>query len=302
MRLIGFGDLYCEYYFRSDLLKGVMCGNISAHILANLSSTYETKFIGIVGNDDAASLVVSSLNKLNVDTKDIKQINKKNKKLFIHEDLYTEICPCCNRMMTYVDNELKSIQVINNINEDDVLIIDAITEESIEVLTKTTNKAFLCLNHLDDLRYMSLDEIIELMKERFKIIYLNDGVYSYIKSKFTIDSTDLYELLKPDILIISRNKRGADIIFNNEFEKKEIENPVDVVNNSGTSAAYFSEFVKAYLTNETIDQRMISLAHMKASLQMSRVASHVGPVPHILPIIKINKYKNCICEEFTYNL
>mgnify|MGYP003293129375 CR=1 FL=1 len=64
--------------------------------------------------------------------------------------------------------------------------------------------------------------------------------------------------------------------------------------NSGTSAAYFSEFVKAYLTNETIDQRMISLAHMKASLQMSRVASHVGPVPHLLPIIKINKYIICV--------
>lgn len=302
MRLIGFGDLYLDYYFKNDLLVGVMGGKTSANILCNLADTFETKYIGVVGNDTAGKICIETLNKLNIDTTNIKVIDEYTKKFFLNENGYDTTCPYCNRRLQYHGTKLDYQDVINNINEDDYLIIDTINETSIEVIKNTNNNAFIDIGYLGDLKYMSLDEIIELLSNRFKIINLNERVYNYIKKKFDIDSQDLYEYLKPDILIITRGKRGSDIIYNGEFEKKEIENPVQEIDGTGAGDAYFSCFIKHFLTNNEINARTISLAYMKASTLSRRVVSLLGARTHLYPLIKVNKYKSCICEDFEYNL
>ena len=82
MRIISFGDLYCDYYFRNNILIGVMGGKSGANILCNLSKKYNCTYIGVVGNDTAGDICINSLNKLNVDTTLIKVVNQYTKKFF----------------------------------------------------------------------------------------------------------------------------------------------------------------------------------------------------------------------------
>lgn len=302
MRIIGFGDLYLDYYFKNGLLVGVMGGKTSANILCNLSSKYNTKYIGVVGNDTAGNLCIKTLDKLNVDTSSIKVIDEVTKKFYLSEDGYDTICPYCNRRLQYHGTKLEVSDVLNNILEDDILIIDNINETSIEVIKNTNNLAFIDIGYLGDLKYMSLDEIIDLLSNRFKIINLNERVYNYIKKKFSIDLEDLYNYLNPDILIITRGKRGSDIIYNGEFEKKEIENPVTEIDATGAGDAYFSEFISYFIENTEINARTISLAYMKASSKSAYVVTQLGARTHLMPLVKITNYKECICCDFEHNL
>lgn len=302
MRLIAFGDLYCDYYFRNNQLIGIMGGKTNANILCNLSNEFTTKYIGVVGNDTSGKVVVDSLKQLGIDTTDIKVIDEYTKKFFLSEEGYDTICPYCNRRLQYHGSKLEYNEVINKINEDDILIFDTINELSIEVIKNTNNDSFIDIGYLGDLKYMSLIEIIDLLSNRFKIINLNERVYNYIKRKFDIDSMDLYEYLKPDILIITRGKRGSDIIYNGEFEKKEIENPATEIDATGAGDAYFSEFIRHYLKSEEVNARIISLAYMKASTKSSTVVTKIGARSHLIPLIKINNYTTCICCDFDYNL
>lgn len=302
MRIISFGDLYCDYYFRNNILIGVMGGKSGANILCNLSKKYNCTYIGVVGNDTAGDICINSLNKLNVDIRLIKVVNQYTKKFFINEDGYDTVCPYCNRRLQYDDTLLDTNYVLDNILEDDILIIDAINETSIEVIKNTNNLAFLNITSLSELKYMSLDEIIDLLQNRFKIININERVYNYIKKKFDIDSQDLYEYLQPDILIISRGKKGSDIIYNDEFEKKEIEFNTTQIDVTGVNDAYFSEFISYFIEHNEINTRTISLVHMKASSLSSYVSTKLGARTHLHPLVKVIDYKECICTNFTHNL
>lgn len=300
MRIVSFGDLYCDYYFKNDILQGVMGGKSNANILANLSKYYDTCYIGITTNDSAGILAKSTLEELNIDVSHINIIDGNCKKFFISEDGYTQVCPYCNRDLSYKGIKTKSEYVIPYLKEDDILIIDSLNDLSLEVLEAVDNMAFLDIGYVGNLRFLSLDEIIDIIGNRFKIININEKVYDYFKNKFSIDSVDLYNYLKPDILIITRGKKGVDIIYNGEFEKKEIENPAVEVDSNGAGDAFFSEFIHIYLEDKAVDARMISKAYIKASTLSRRVVSKLGARTHLIPLKRIKQYKECICSEFEY--
>lgn len=300
MRIIGFGDLYIDYYFKNDLLIGVMGGKTNANILCNLRKYYETAFIGVVGNDFQGKICIDSLNKIGVNTEHIKIIDYPTKQFFIMNNEYSTRCPYCSRESSYHGNKYTKEDVLEYIREDDYIIVDNANELTMDIMKSIPNKAFLDLSYIGELRYLSLDEILSMLASRFIIIKMNERVYNYLKEKFALDSQDLYKYLQCEILIINRGKRGTDIIYGDEFEKKEIEDPSISIDTNGTGEAFFSEFIHTYLESDIIDMKMIGKAYLKASGISSYVGTIIGARSHLIPLVKITNYEECICKYIEY--
>ncbi len=294
MRLVSFGNLYLDYYIKNGNVEGISGGKTNANILANLSDRFSCFFIGSCGNDSLGDIAIKSLNDFGIDSK-IKRIDKQTKAFFIENGTYSTDCPFCNRKVGYREEVLTLDEVLPNICDDDYLVIDNLRVLTIEVLKNTNNKAFLDIGYDYDIRYKSLDELMDLIANRFEIINMNEKVYKAFKNKFILDSVDLFELFKPKILIITKGKRGCTIVFNGGVIEKEIEDPEKEVDASGAGDAFFSEFIAFYLSNQEIDEKSISKAYIKANLRSRSVVRVLGARGHIRPLYKIKDYKNCVC-------
>ncbi len=298
MRIISFGDLYTDYYFKDSVLVGISGGKTNANIVANLSKYYDTAFYGCVGNDSSGKISVLSLEELGVDISKIGFVDGHSKKFFIEDGEYSSECPYCNRRLSYHGLKCKSDDVLPYIKEDDVIVSDNVNKLTMQIIHSLSNKAFIDIGYLGEMLYSSLDEIVENLANRFEIINMNERVYKVLKKKFAIDSLNLYELLKPKVLIITRGKRGADIIINDTLIKKEIDDPEIDVDASGAGDAFFSEFIHVYLESESIDEKMVSKAYMKGNSLARIVVSHLGARAHLERLIPIASYSYCICEDF----
>lgn len=297
MRLVSFGNLYLDYYIRNSEVVGVMGGKTNANILANLSDSFDSLFIGCCGNDDLGSIAIKSLTDLNINTI-IKRIEKQTKSFFISESGYSKICPYCNRSVGYRGEYLTIDEILPNIKSDDYLVIDNLDSLSLEVLEKTENPAFIDLGYDKDIISKSLDELIQIFAMRFEIINMNERVYDLIKSKFMLDEVDIFNLFKPKILIITKGKKGCDIIIQDYEITKEIEDPAKEVDANGAGDSFFSVFIREYLKNQgSINEKFISSTYIKANIESRKCISGIGARSHILPNYQISSYSNCICEN-----
>ncbi len=299
MRIISFDDMYIDYYMKKGELLGICGGKTDANILVNLSPYFKTAFLGQCGNDEKGDLAIKSLELHNVDTSNIKRVDGETKAFFCEGETYTKECPYCHREVGYKNKKLDVDYILEHINEDDIIVVDNLKASTQKILSQVNNKAFLDLGYLGSLLYASLDELVDILANRFEIINMNKRVYDCFKHKFAIDSTDLYELLHPKILIITKGDKGCDIIANGEFIKKEIENPAKIIDPNGAGDAFFAEFIRTYLESDEINEKMISKAYMRASVAASMVVGKVGARSLHNPLYQIDSYEECICKKFT---
>lgn len=298
MRFISFGDLYVDYYMNNGLVIGINGGKTNANIIANLSKYYDTSFFGVAGSDIQGDVAISSLSKLGVDVTNIKRVDKRTKKYFISNKEVSATCPVCGRNISYKNPLYDPEEVKTLIKEDDLIIVDNLNKGVIDVLDSVTNKAFLDLGCLGSLLYLSLDEILDLLKDRFEIINMNEKVYNVLRNKFKLDLVDFYELINPHMLIITRGKKGSFIVYNSEVYEKEIEDPASEVDASGAGDAFFSEFIRTIVdANFEINEKVISLAYMRASSISRFVVMNYGARTHLEPLIKIKDYRECVCDS-----
>lgn len=298
MRFISFGDLYVDYYMNNGLVIGINGGKTNANIIANLSKYYDTSFFGVAGSDIQGDVAISSLSKLGVDVTNIKRVDKRTKKYFISNKEVSATCPVCGRNISYKNPLYDPEEVKTLIKEDDLIIVDNLNKGVIDVLDSVPNKAFLDLGCLGSLLYLSLDEILDLLKDRFEIINMNEKVYNVLRNKFKLDLVDFYELINPHMLIITRGKKGSFIVYNSEVYEKEIEDPASEVDASGAGDAFFSEFIRTIVdANFEINEKVISLAYMRASSISRFVVMNYGARTHLEPLIKIKDYRECICDS-----
>lgn len=298
MRFISFGDLYIDYYLSNDLVLGICGGKTNANIIANLSKYYDTAFFGVAGCDTQGQVAIDSLKRLGVDVSNMKIENVRTKSFFINKDGYSTTCPVCGRNLSYRNSLYDPSEVIKNIKEDDLIIVDNLNKGVVEVLNTVDNKAFLDIGYLGNLLYLSLDEIVDLLKNRFEIISMNGKVYDCLRNKFKLDLVDFYELINPHILIITRGKKGADIVYDGIVYEKTIEDPVTEVDVSGAGDSFFSEFIRTVVdANYEINEKVISLAYMRASSISRFVVMNYGARTHLEPLTKIKEYRECICDS-----
>lgn len=102
MRIISFGDLYCDYYIKNGKDIYVSGGKSDANILVNLSRYFKCAYFGVCGNDPEGNIAVSSLKDVGIETY-IREVQDETKTFFINDGVTSKICPYCRKDMVIVE-------------------------------------------------------------------------------------------------------------------------------------------------------------------------------------------------------
>ena len=271
MRIISIGDLVTDFYYKNGKLVGVNGGMTSHNIIANIAKLgLETGVYGVCGNDTAGNIAIKSLRDIGVNVDNIRIIDNLSTRCF-HVSYFEENgklefkskkrCPVCNEKNWYVESKIDTNDILEKISEDDVLVFDNLNEKNQIIIDNCDNKKMLDLGQYFELEDYNDNDIIEKIKNKFDFINLNERVEKYLKNRFSINSLEeIYNLLQPKMIIVTRGKKGSDFVFDNKKVKKELSNPEIEVDPTGAGDAFFSMFISEYIKNNyIIDYKFIDL-------------------------------------------
>ena len=81
------------------------------------------------------------------------------------------------------------------------------------MIDKTDNKKIIDLGQYFELENMSDKEIINKIKNKFEIINFNERVSKYLVKRLNLNTDiDLYNILNPNFMTITRGENGATFI------------------------------------------------------------------------------------------
>ena len=311
MRIISIGDLVTDFYYKNGKLIGVNGGMTSHNIIANIAKLgLETSVYGVCGDDMAGTIAINSLKEVGTNIDNVKIIENVNTRCFhvSYQELNGKLeftskkgCPVCNIKKWYEESKIEPNDILKQINKDDVLIFDNLNNKNQIIIDNCNNRKMLDLGQYFELEDYNDNEIIEKIKNKFDIINLNERVEKYLKNRFSKNSLeDIYNLLQPKMIIVTRGKKGSDFVFDNKKVKKELSNPEVEVDPTGAGDAFFSMFISEYIKNTyVIDYIFIDSTFDKATRLTKKVVKKFGARGHIQNLYKIKKVKDaCTCSNF----
>jgi len=310
MRIVSIGDLVTDYYYKEGKLIGVNGGMTSHNIIANIQKIgHSTKVFGVCGNDMAGSISIKSLEDIGVDISDIirKDLHTRcfHISYFENNDKLSFVskkrCPFCNNKNWYEESQIDTNMILNLLNNEDILVIDNLNEKNMEIVNKVSNDVMLDLGQYFEFENKSSDEIVGLLSNKFCIIQMNERVEKFLIKKLKIKSfNELFELINPKMLIITRGKKGADFIFSKTNIHKDLISVAKEIDSTGAGDSFFSCIISEYiLNNKVISESYIDTAFTKATKLTKKVVGLMGARGHINKLYNINKIKEkCTCEEF----
>ena len=311
MRIISIGDLATDFYYKNDKLVGVNGGMSSHNIIANIASFgLETSVYGVCGNDILGTISINSLKDLGVNVDNIKILDDISTRCFhvsykeVNQKLEFQSkkrCPLCNRKKWYEESMIEPLEIIKIIKEDDILVFDNLNNKNQTIIDKTNNKKMLDLGQYFELDNYTDEEIIAKVKNKFDLVNLNERVAKYLKNRFSLQNQeDIYHVLNPKMLIITKGKNGADLIFNNIKVEKTLNNKETEIDPTGAGDAFFATFISEYIKNNyIIDNKFINLTYEKATKLTKKVVKNFSARGHIQKLYKIKVIENtCTCDDF----
>ena len=311
MRIISIGDLVTDFYYKNGKLVGVNGGMTSHNIIANIAKLgLETGVYGVCGDDMAGTIAINSLKEVGTNIDNVKIIKNVNTRCFhvSYQELNGKLeftskkrCPVCNIKRWYEESKIEPNDILKQINTDDVLIFDNLNKKNQTIIDNCDNKKMLDLGQYFELEDYNDNDIIEKIKNKFDFINLNERVEKYLKNRFSIKSLeDIYNLLQPKMIIVTRGKKGSDFVFDNKKVKKELSNPSIEVDPTGAGDAFFSMFISEYIKNNyVIDYKFIDSTFDKATRLTKKVVKNFGARGHIQNLYKIKKLQDtCTCSNF----
>ena len=311
MRIISIGDLVTDFYYKNGKLVGVNGGMTSHNIIANIAKLgLETSVYGVCGNDMPGTIAINSLKEIGTNIDNVKVIEDINTRCFhvSYQELNDKLeftskkrCPICNIKKWYEESKIEPNNILKQINEDDVLIFDNLNNKNQIIIDNCNNRKMLDLGQYFELEDYNDNEIREKIKNKFDIINLNERVEKYLKNRFSVKSLgDIYNILHPKMIIVTRGKKGSDFVFDNNKVRKELNSPEAEVDPTGAGDAFFSMFISEYIKNNyIIDYKFIDSTFEKATKLTKRVVKKFGARGHIQNLYKIKKVKvACTCSNF----
>ena len=311
MRIISIGDLVTDFYYKNGKLVGVNGGMTSHNIIANIAKLgLETGVYGVCGDDMAGTIAINSLKEVGTNIDNVKIIENVNTRCFhvSYQELNGKLkftskkrCPVCNIKRWYEESKIEPNDILKQINTADVLVFDNLNNKNQNIIDNCDNKKMLDLGQYFELEDYNDNDIIEKIKNKFDFINLNERVEKYLKNRFSIKSLeDIYNLLQPKMIIVTRGKKGSDFVFDNKKVKKELSNPEVEVDPTGAGDAFFSMFISEYIKNNyVIDYKFIDSTFDKATRLTKKVVKKFGARGHIQNLYKIKKLQDtCTCSNF----
>lgn len=208
MTIVGIGNLVLDYYLVNNKIY-VNGGDTISNILSNLSVMgQKTKIIGYYGNDILGMIAKQSLEECGVET-DLLEVKKGHTKcFFINEGKTSSICPYCRSK--YKNFPLKK-DIKNLIQPEDIILIKDYT-----ILPKITNKVCLDLGHLGPLKYEKKEKIEKFLFQTYYMVNIKEDVLIFLLKKLKISFQEFQRKNNIWMLIITKDKRGASILFKNK--------------------------------------------------------------------------------------
>lgn len=311
MKIISIGDLVTDFYYKNGKLIGVNGGMSSHNIIANISTFgLQTAVYGVCGNDSAGKIAIKSLEDIGVEIDHIKIVEHLSTRSFhvsyIEENGKLSFsskkrCPICNEKRWYEESNIDSFDLLKKINQDDVLVFDNLNNKNQIIIDHSENKKMLDLGQYFEFEHYDDEEIIRKIKDKFDLINLNERVEKYLENRFRITTLEeLYHLLHPKMIIVTKGKDGSDFIYESGKVTKKLSDPEKEVDPTGAGDAFFSVFISEYIKNNYyIDHDFINLSFKKATKLTKKVVKRIGARGHIQKLYPIKKVENnCTCHSF----
>ena len=311
MRVVSIGDLVVDYYYKNDKLLGINGGMTSHNIIANLAKMkVNTSVFGCCGDDLQGTIAINSLEKINVDTSNIKKIKNVRTRCF-HVSYYEKDnkltftskkrCPFCNNKKWYDESLIDTSYILSNIKEDDVLVFDNLNSRNQLIVDNVNNKKTIDLGQYFEFENLTNEEIIEKIAYKFEIINFNERVTKYLINKFNLSNDkELYDIIKPKLMTITRGEKGATFITRDGIYNFELINKGNVVDSTGAGDAFISSIIKDTIKNKfNYDGSNLKKWYENSTKLTFKVVSKMGARGHINTLYKIKKIDDsCTCDTF----
>ena len=311
MRVVSIGDLVTDYYYKNGKLIGVNGGMSSHNIIANITKMeLNTAVFGVCGDDMAGHVAIKSLKDIGVNVDNIEIIKELKTRCF-HVSYFDnngklkfeskKRCPLCNEKRWYEPSKITSDNILTKIKVDDIIVFDNLNKENQNIIDNSQNRKMLDLGQYFELENYSNEEITSKLYKKFDIINLNERVKKYLVSRFNLNNLkDIYQVIRPKLLIVTRGKEGADFIYKDFNVTMKLENPAEEVDSTGAGDAFFAVFISEYIKNNfIINKKFIEETFKKATNLTKKVVQKFGARGHINSLYKIKKLNNyCTCQNF----
>ena len=311
MRVVSIGDLVTDYYYKNGKLIGVSGGMSSHNIIANITKmNIDTAVFGVCGNDITGRISIKSLKDIGVNVDNI-EIKKDLKTRCFHVSYFDndgklefkskKRCPLCNEKRWYEPSKIDSNKILTKIKEDDILVFDNLNNENQNIIDNCQNRKMLDIGQYFEFENYNNEEIVNKLYNKFDIINLNERVEQYLINRFHLNnSKDIFNMLKPNLIIITRGQRGSDFICQEFNINMKLENPAEEIDPTGAGDAFFALFISEYIKNKFIvSRRFIEITFEKATKLTKKVVKSFGARGHINSLYKIKKLNNyCTCQNF----
>lgn len=314
MRVVSIGDLVTDYYYKNGKLLGINGGMTSHNIIANLAKmNINTAVFGVCANDMQGKIAIKSLEKLNVDVKNIVILNNVRTRCFhvSYFDIDGKLsfsskkrCPFCNNKKWYENSLINTNGIIKNINDDDVLVFDNLNNKNQIIIDNTINKKIIDLGQYFELENLSDKEIIDKLNNKFEIINFNERVSNYLIKRLNLNNdVDLYNILKPNFMTVTRGKNGATFVREGIEYNFKLKGKGNIVDSTGAGDAFISSILRDCIKNNFIyDPNLFNRWYENSNKLTAKVVSKMGARGHINALFKVKQADDeCTCDNFIYN-
>lgn len=314
MRVVSIGDLVVDYYYKNSKLLGINGGMTSHNIIANLAKMgIKTAVFGTCGDDLQGKIAIKSLENLKINVENIKILSNIRTRCFhvsyfesSDKLLFTskKRCPFCNNKKWYEDSLIDTDIIIKSINDDDILVFDNLNAKNQLIIDNTSNKKIIDLGQYFEFEKLSNQEVINKLADKFEIINFNERVTKYLLNKLNVESNiELYNLLKPNFMTITRGEDGATFINDGVEYNFKLVTKGSVIDSTGAGDAFVSSIIKDCIRNNfKYDFNLYEKWYKNTNNLTAKVVSKMGARGHINSLFKIKKIKNeCTCNNFEYN-
>ena len=289
---ISHGDIIIDKIYNDNLeLINQDGGGCNWNDLYNLSLMGEKCYaFGSCGNDEEAKIAINSLKKVGVNTDNIIVENKStnamniiipNKNLDDNSIIHSWYNPITLDFTMHFSKKLPTKLPTELENKEIYVILDKFLPVNMNFINNIKNKK-VCLDigHIRFFEHFTRQYLFDFFKTA-DYIQLNETVIPMLFERLRVQSLkELFELLNPDLIVLTKGKRGAEYVFreNNEI-KINFETPdiiVDIVDSSGAGDAFFSTTLREYAYTQKIDTNFTKKTFELANKSSREVIMQIG--------------------------
>lgn len=290
---ISHGDIILDKIYDDNLnLIKQDGGGCNWNDLYNLSAIGETCYaIGSKGNDEEGNIALKSLEAANVNTNYIITENKKtnvmniiipNTKLQDNSILHSWYSPITYEYTMNFSENLPTTLPKELEDKHVYLILDKFQPANLKFLQNLKDNYTVCLDigHIRFFEHFTRQYLTAFLSKA-KFVQINDNVIDLLFERFGVkNEVEFFELFDFDLLILTKGKKGATFIFNENGKIQKIDKQpeiiVDIVDSSGAGDAFFSKTLQQYAYAEKIDINFVNKTFELANKESRDVISQVG--------------------------